>query len=430
MERETVAKIMKAVDDRFEDQIGFLSELTSHPSTRANEQSAQLFMSENLTERGFVVDSWQVDVNDISHLPGFSPVLGNYDEAVNVVGTYRSDASDGRSLILNGHIDVVPTGPLDMWDSPPFEARIDDGWMYGRGAADMKAGLAANLFALDTIRDAGFVPKANIVYQSVVEEECTGNGALACLQRGYHADAVIIPEPFGEQLTTAQIGVIWFQVQLKGIPVHVSHAGSGFNAIEAAIPLIEALHRMEKRWNSPELRHPAYEHVHHPLNLNVGKIAGGDWASSVPSWCCLDLRIAIFPGTDLAFARQEIEACIHDAAMQDSVLRNSPPKVIYNGFMAEGYSLADHKKPETEMAISTLESAHRFVNDTDLRKGPVTALTDGRFYGLYADTPSLTYGPESRNIHGFNECVDLVSVRRVTQTIALFVAMWCGLQKA
>lgn len=94
--------------------------------------------------------------------------------------------------------------------------------MYGCGAGDMKAGLAANLFALDALRRLSFAPAADVHYQSVVEEECTGNGSNACLQRGYRADAALIPEPFAEDLVVAQLGVLWFQVHLKGIPVHVA----------------------------------------------------------------------------------------------------------------------------------------------------------------------------------------------------------------
>ena len=290
-------RILDAVDKRFDEQVSFLTELVSHPSTRGNEQSAQRFMAEQLTERGFETDVWQIDVEDIAGLPGFSPVIGNYDDAVNVVGIHRNPSGKGRSLILNGHIDVVPTGPLDMWDAPPFEPVVNGGWMVGRGAGDMKGGVVANLFALDALRDAGARPAAEVFFQAVVEEECTGNGALACLQRGYRADAAIIPEPFNEQLIAAQIGVIWMQVHLRGIPVHVLEAGSGFSAIEAAIPLIAALRELELRWNAAD-KHPAYERVEHPLNLNIGRIEGGDWASSVPAWCCFDVRMAVYPGQD------------------------------------------------------------------------------------------------------------------------------------
>nr|WP_234896294.1 M20/M25/M40 family metallo-hydrolase [Sinorhizobium meliloti] len=145
-----------------------------------------------------------------------------------------------------------------MWNRSPFEAFIDGDWMYGRGAGDMKAGLASNLFAIQALKHLGLRPAADVFFQSVVEEECTGNCALACMQRGYRADAALIPEPFAEKLVSSQVGVIWFEVHLKGLPTHVAYAGWGANAIEAAIPLFEALHRLEQQMNAVECRHHDY----------------------------------------------------------------------------------------------------------------------------------------------------------------------------
>ena len=428
MDATLKTRIMSAVDTLFDEQTDFLAELTSQPSTRGNEQGAQDLMARALQARGYAVDRWQIDVADIAHLPGFSPVIGNYDDAVNVVGTHRSATGTGRSLILNGHIDVVPEGPAEMWDTPPYAPRVDDGWMYGRGAGDMKAGLPSNLYALDGLRACGFAPAADVFVQSVVEEECTGNGALACLQRGYRAEAALIPEPFAESLVTAQVGVLWFQVHLKGLPTHVAYAGSGSNAIEAAIPLIAALHEMEARWNLPEARHPEFDHVHHPLNLNVGKIEGGDWTSSVPAWCVFDVRMGLYPGQDMAEAKREIEAVLLEAAQASDFLRNNRPEVVYHGFQAEGYALADDDSAGAAQAIGALEGAHAAVNGGTLDRLSVTATTDARFFGLYADTPALVYGPRAEAIHGFNERVELESMRRVTQATALFIADWCGLE--
>ncbi|PCI87661.1 MAG: acetylornithine deacetylase [Hyphomicrobiales bacterium] len=420
--------ILKAVNLLFDDQLDFLSTLTSHPSTRGNEQSAQNFMASELAQRGYQVDHWNINVKDIENMPGFSPVIANYDDALNVVATHKSRTNQGKSLILNGHIDVVPAGPLDMWDKPPFEPYIKDNYMYGRGVGDMKAGLAANLFALDALKSLGFAPAADVHFQSVVEEECTGNGALACLQRGYKADAVLIPEPFAEQLVTAQIGVIWFQVHLKGVPVHVHEAQNGANAIEAAIPLIAALREMEKRWNLPEHKNKHYHDCHNPLNLNIGKIAGGDWASSVPAWCVFDVRIAIYPNQDIKKAKQDIENTMKRASQQSEYLKTNQPEIIYHGFLAEGYALGDDSSANAALAINTLETAHSFVSGQKLNKVAITATTDARFFGLYADTPALVFGPEAKAIHGFNECVNLESLRRVTQTTALFIANWCQLE--
>ncbi|MDV4143552.1 ArgE/DapE family deacylase [Shimia sp. FJ5] len=428
MTTELTPRILDAVDAYFDEQVDFLAALTAHPSTRGNEQSAQNFMAEELTDRGYEVDRWQIDVEDIRHLPGFSPVLGPYEDAVNVVGSHRSKTQKGRSLILNGHIDVVPEGPLDMWDSPPYEPRVAEGWMYGRGAGDMKAGLVSNLYALDALRRLNLAPAADVFYQSVVEEECTGNGALACLARGYKADAALIPEPFAEQLVTAQLGVIWFQVHLKGLPTHVAYAGQGANAIEAAIPLISALHEMEARWNGVEHRHGDYAHMDHALNLNIGKIQGGDWTSSVPAWCVFDVRMGIFPGQSIEDAKKEIEAVLMEAARENAFLRNSLPEIVYHGFHAEGYALSDDKSRSAADAIGALDSAHGTVTGGALDRAAITATTDARFFGLYADTPALVYGPTAEAIHGFNERVELESMRRVTKATALFIADWCGVE--
>ncbi len=429
MQSDLQNRLFDAVDAAFDKQTAFLSELTSHPSLRGQEQSAQDFMTAELTERGHEIDRWQIDVADIQHLPGFSPVLGPYEDAVNVVGTHRSKTQKGRSLILNGHIDVVPTGPLEMWDSPPFEPRIADGWLYGRGGGDMKAGLASNLFALDALSACGLAPAADVFYQSVVEEECTGNGALACLARGYTADAALIPEPFSEHLVTAQLGVIWFQVHLKGRPTHVAYAGSGANAIEAAIPLIDALHKMEHRWNAADKRPADYAHMDHALNLNVGKFEGGDWTSSVPAWSTFDVRMGVFPGQSIEAAKAEIEEVILDAARENEFLRNSLPEIVYHGFHAEGYALSQDSSVMAASAVSALDEAHQSATGEALVREAITATTDARFFGLYADTPALVYGPRAEAIHGFNERVDLESMRRVTKATAAFIVRWCGVEE-
>jgi len=424
----TKLDILHAVDELFDQQTEFLAELVRYPSLRGKESPAQVFVADVLAERGFEVDSWNLDVDEISAMPGFSPIHATYDNAVNVVGTLRSHTRRGKSLILNGHIDVVPPGPLEMWTHDPFTPTIDGGWMYGRGVGDMKAGLTTNLYALEALRTLGKRPAADIFYQSVVEEECTGNGALACLHRGYRADAALISEPFSESLVTAQVGVLWFQVRLKGRPTHVAYAGSGANAIEAAIPLIAALHEMEHDLNTEARRHHAFADQEHALVLNIGKIHGGDWASSVPAWCTFDVRMGLFPGQSIDALRAHIESVIHDAARMHPFLADNAPEIVYDGFAAEGYALIDDTTPNAANAQNLLESAHRTATGQPLQSTAITATTDARFFGLYADTPALVYGPHAEEIHGFDERVDLESVRRVTHATALFIASWCGLE--
>jgi acetylornithine deacetylase len=423
LDAKIAGAIRDAVDRGFDEEVDFTAELVKCPSLRGAEASAQDFVAAELRARGLHVDRWQIEPEAIKHLHGYSPVTVSYENAINVVGSYRAPNAKGRSLILNGHIDVVPVGPSDMWTSPPFQPRLADGWMYGRGAGDMKAGIAAMVFALDALRRAGYQPGADVHLQSVVEEECTGNGALACVARGYRADTAIIPEPFNNTLTRAQVGVLWLQVTVRGMPVHVLEAGSGANAIEASFPIMQALHQLEEKWNAQRHEHEHFGHIAHPINFNVGKIAGGDWASSVPAWCTFDLRVAIYPGQDPANAQREVSECIMQAAQQIPFLRKHPPQIINHGMRAWGYVL-----PKTE-AEAVLESAHvRAFDGAALERQTSTGATDARALGQVGETPSLVYGPRAEHIHGFDERVELDSVRRVTQTIALFMAEWCGLE--
>ncbi len=422
LDQSLASDIIGAVNAGFDHQVKETAALTALPSLRGQEATAQDFMAERYRARDLSVDHWKINVADIEHLPGFSPVAVSYENAFNVVGTHRPREVKGRSLILNGHIDVVPTGPHDLWSRPPFESYVEGDWLYGRGSGDMKAGLYGCLAAFDALDRLGLRPAAPVYLQSVVEEECTGNGALACLQRGYRADAAIIPEPMGDSLLKAQLGVMWFQVKLRGKPVHVAYAGTGSNAIEAAYPVMQALHQLEERWNKE--RHEIWHDHKHPINFVVSKIEGGDWTSSVPAWCTFDMRISFYPGMDLARVRQDVEDTVRAAASGHSYLANNPPQVVYHGFQAEPYVLKNG-----DAAIACLEAAHRQAFNAELPKIATTATTDARFFGLYADTPALVYGPLSEDIHGFDERVSLTSMRKITQGMALFMADWCGVEK-
>ncbi|MBS0520759.1 MAG: ArgE/DapE family deacylase [Proteobacteria bacterium] len=425
LDADVKTKIMDEVDRRFDEQTKVLADLVKIPSTRFREAPAQDMMARLYKEDGLSVDRWQIKIDDLKHLPGYSPHSQDYDDAWNVVGAWRPSSPKKHSLILNGHIDVVPEGPHEMWSRHPFEPAIKDGWMHGRGAGDMKAGIILNLFAMRALRGLGWEPAADVYQQSVVEEECTGNGALACLQRGYRADAALIPEPSSHSLTVAQVGVMWLQVKVTGHPVHVYKADAGSNAIESAYRLMQALRRLEKKWNDQKAHDEHFCHHHHPVNFNVGKIAGGDWASSVPAWCTFDMRVGVLPSQNLKDAREEIEDVIRHAAAHDPFLSNSPPTVTWEGFQAEPFVLQHHSRVRAVLA-----HAHKTVFGLPLEDHSSTGTADNRFFGLYAGIPALVYGPQSDDIHGFDERVNLESVRKITQSTALFIAEWCGLSKS
>src|SRR5258705_3713360 len=246
MTTDTQQKLIDGVEAGLDAQLAPTRDFVAIPSTRRAEGPCQDMIGDLLRQRGYEVDDWHIDVEDLKDLRGFGPIEHDLSRARSVVGTSRPTSNVGRSLILQGHCDVVPVGPLDMWETPPFSPVIKDGRMYGRGACDMKSGTIGALSALDAIAAAGFKPTARIHFQSVIEEESTGVGALSTLQRGYRADACFIPEPTGGQIVRSQVGVIWFRLKVRGFPVHVFEAGAGANAIIAAYHLIHSLQKLEE----------------------------------------------------------------------------------------------------------------------------------------------------------------------------------------
>jgi acetylornithine deacetylase len=416
-------RLIASVEEGFDEQIAFTQDLVRFPSLRGSEHAIQDFVFRALKERGYALDRFGMDRAAIERHPGGSKWSNEHSEAPIVVGIHRPASETGRSLILQAHVDVVPPGPADLWTYPPFEPAIAGDWLYGRGAADMKAGHAANLFALDALRRIGLQPAATVYVQSVVEEESTGNGALMTHLRGYRADAVLIPEPEDEKLVRANTGVLWFEVEVRGLPVHVREMGQGANAIDAAYRVIGTLRALEARWNEDKSGRAHFEDEEHPINLNIGRIEGGDWASSVPAWCRLHCRIAIYPGVSTERAAQEIEAAVASFARTDPYLANNPPRVTFNGFFAEGYVL----EPGSE-AEAVLGRAHQAATGSELQSFMTAGYLDTRVHALYDQVPALCYGPVSRNIHGFDEAVSLASVKRITTAMTLFIAEWCGVE--
>ncbi|MCI2264641.1 ArgE/DapE family deacylase [Sediminivirga luteola] len=418
-------RILQAVDAAFDEQIRFTQELVRHPSVRTREAGAQDLMYEAMQSRGLEMDRWELDPEELATHHGAGVVEVSYEGVDTVVGTYSPDVERGRSLILNGHIDVVPEGPEEQWDRSPWDAAIKDGWLYGRGAGDMKAGLAANLFALDALRAAGLKPAGRIHVESVPEEECTGNGTLSALMRGYTADAVLIPEPEEDMLVRANVGVIWFRLRVAGNPTHPREMKSGFNAIDALYSVVARLRELEERWNAQKAEHRYFEDLDHPINLNLGKINGGDWGSSVPAWCEADLRIALYPGVSADEAWAEITALLAGIT-QDAAGNAIQAAATRTGFYAEGYVIEEGSEAE-----EALRRAHRAAFDgKELQSFTTPGYLDGRIFVQYAGIPALTYGPVSERIHGYDERVELESVRRITKSIALFIAEWCGVEDA
>lgn len=421
------SELRSAVAARRNQAIERLCSLVRVDTTLGRELAGQEIMAEIFAEMGLAVETFDVDPAAIRDLPGFSPpVHPNYTNRPNVVGRHTpKGGAGGRSLIFNGHIDVVPPGEACLWTTPAFEPTERDGRLYGRGAGDMKSGLVAYCLAYEALRDLGFVPAAAVMFQSVIEEECTGNGALACVARGYRADAAIIPEPFQQSIMTSQLGVMWITIRIMGKPAHVLEASVGTNAIAAAYTIFQGLQELETDWNLPENRHPEFSSNPHPVNFNLGRIAGGDWGSTVPCSATMVVRVGFYPGTTPKSVKTAIEANIAATKARHPALANIGIDVRYCGFQAEG-CVVDREAPFMKL----LADAHRQVVKAEPVTLASTATTDVRFFELYGNTPATCYGPIGGSYHGIDEWVSIDSILSVGEVLALFASEWCGLERA
>lgn len=397
-----------------------LIDLVHAPTLLGAESAGQEIMRAAFEDAGLQPRKLALDADALRTHAGASPFSWDIDGKYNVVAEWgSSNSAGGRSLILNGHIDVVNPGPPEMWSSPPFVPRRDGDWLYGRGAGDMKAGLAAIVGAVRGLRRLGLEPLGRVELQSVVEEECSGNGAYQCVLSGRPADAVIVTEPTSLTIQTSQVGVLWFQVAVRGRPAHAGDAPIGLNAIEASFPVISALRALEAELNvTPPTPYDVYEH---PINLNIGMIRGGDWPSTVAAVSVLHCRLALFPGASVEELKTRIEDTVAGAA---AGLDGFEAEVLYDGFACEGYTL-DHDSP----LIAALGDASEHAIGARPALIASTATTDARSFALYAGTPAVCFGPHAESIHGVDERVSLPSVLQSAQTLALFIADWCGVER-
>ena len=421
---QIIRDISAAYNENAQEVTAFTCDLIRQPSLLGNEGEAQNLIEHTFSGMGLEIDRFPVDHNALKNMEGYSPSVGTWTDHDNIVGIHRSKTNSGRSLILNGHIDVVPVGAEELWSTPPFQPKIRDGRIYGRGGGDMKAGIAAFTHAFRTLQDLGYQPASDVYLQSVVEEECTGNGALACLHRGYSADAAIIPEPFNETIMSAQVGVMWLQIDVTGKPAHVLNDISGINAIEASFRIWAHLKKLASNWNKNKTHHRHFREHLAPIKFNLGKISGGEWASSLPTKCRMEIRCGFYPGEKPSDVRYLIEKHLDEHVKNDETLKNVNYDVSYQGFQSPGCII--NTKSDF---VETLGAIHESVRDEKVELFASAATTDVRTFQLYGNIPSTCYGPEARNIHAIDESVSIESTVSVSRVLCEFIATWCGLEK-
>ncbi|MFI8008453.1 ArgE/DapE family deacylase [Streptomyces sp. NPDC086010] len=392
-----------------------LLELLAVPSVTgsAAESELQHVLARHLQRLDLDTDLWSMDLRELRADPGYPGAEVPRDEAWGLVGSTRDDGDDGPALVLQGHVDVVPPGDRARWEGDPFVPRVIGDTVQGRGACDMKAGLAAILAAMVAIRAAGVRLRGRVAAHFVVSEEDGGLGAFGTLRRGHTADACIIAEPTGGALMTANAGALTFRIEVPGQATHGSTRYAGVSALDAYLPLHQALARLEAARNANP--HPLMASYPVPYPLSVGTVRSGDWASSVPDLLVAEGRLGVRLDEDPADARNELENCIARACATDPWLRAHPAAVTW-----PGGQFASGRMPDGHPLAALVGRAHADITGgTPPGEQGAPYGSDLRLYAAHG-VPTLQYGPgEVRWAHGPQEQVRLADVLTVTRTLIL-----------
>ncbi len=399
--------------------IEILERLVSFPSVSGRESDAQNYVSEILENLSFSIDRWEPDFDELKKHPAFLSPRTSFSGSPNVVGV-RKGCGQGRSLILNSHIDVVPPGNTG-WEHDPWTPVRKGGLLYGRGASDMKGGAAAIYHALEGIRATGIDPRGDIIVESVIEEEAGGAGTLACVLRGYKADAGIVPEPSGMDIYPAAMGSMWFRITVKGKAAHGATAYLGVNPIEKAGTVIAALKRLETE-RTERNRHPLYTHLPVPFCINIGTLRGGNWPSSVPEEAVMEGRMGVAPSETIEEARSVFEEAVGKAGADDPWLSANPPVVEWFGSCWSSGEI-----PQNHPAAESLTAN---IAEVTGKKPAVTGApwaTDAAVLIRYGNTPTIICGPGTGSMaHQTNEYISETDLLAYTEILAVTILDWCG----
>jgi len=349
-----------------------------------------------------------------------------YENRPNVVGILKG-TGNGRSICLNGHVDVVSPEPVKHWSHDPWGGEKDGDFIYGRGAGDMKAGVASIIFAVQALKETQTDLKGDVYIETTIEEEDGGVGGCLYLRLTQpKTDAAIITEPSGNNIGIAGAGIMYFRVIVTGIPAHAATAHFGVNAIVKMVPIIEALKTLNK--NRQEKIRYKYAEIIDPrmkgkaTTLNIGVINAGDWPSTVPALCILECRIGFPPGETQEMVIKQIEKTILNAADKDVWLKEHPPKVEWFGWKAK-----PHEQNPEHHFVKVLDKNIRKLTDTEPVYFGGDSGLDTRFF-VHHDIPTVVFGPSSENNHSIDERVSISSAVKTTEILVSTIMEWCGVE--
>lgn len=413
-------KVKANIKENQDDYIKFFQKIVQEPSTIGNELGAQTLMADRLKEKGLEVDVWIPDYDELIKSEFFNPIRDNYEGSPNVVGVLKG-TGNGRSVILNGHIDVVPAGDESKWKHGPYSGDVVDGKLYGRGTTDMKGGNIAILIALETVINLGIKLKGDIIYESVIEEETGGAGTLAAIQRGYKADIAIVPEPSEMRIMPKQQGSLWFEVNVKGMSAHGGTRYEGVSALEKGWIVFDEIMKLEEKRNAPLREDPLYKGIPIPIPINIGEFNGGYFPSAVAEEATIKGRYGVAPGETIEEAKEEFSKMLENLKTKDEWFEKHPATVEWGGIhLPPGECDLDH--PMLEILK---EKYVEVENEQPVIAGSPWG-TDGGLLTQAGGIPSIVFGPGTTSMaHFTDEYVELDKLFKTAEIIALAIIEWC-----
>ena len=432
-------RVCAEIERRRDDLVGLASDLIGFDTTARNvgdpprqEAALQEYLAARLRAAGAEIDLWEPDAEQLRGKPLVIPGL-DFAGRPQLVARRRG-VGGGRTLLFNGHIDVVSGEPRDRWTSDPFCAEVRDGKLYGRGSCDMKGGIAAMVLVVETLDSLGAELAGDLVVATNTDEESSGAGGTAIVERGLQADAGIVPEATGFDVWVACRGSEYALVRIPGRPGHAEvrqpdwRAGGAVNAIEKATVVVDAIRSLRAEWAARDgLDHP---YLSRPA-LVPTMAAAGEWPVTYPAACDLTVAVMYLPrqadehgwGADV---RREVEGWIAHESAKDDWLAEHPPTIEWrpNGVMPL-------EIPESEPVVRVMQEATRDI-DRPGKLGGLDSWYDGATLTHLAGIPSIGYGPPGFDADGLSvahmvdEYVPVDGLVACAQGLAVAAMRFCG----
>lgn len=418
-------RLLFLIEDNRERLIEICRRLIDIESVTGNEKRVQEEVEAIFREIGMEIDMWEPDDEELRRCEYFSETGESFKNRPVVVGRLPGKAPGrGRSLLINGHVDVVTPEPIGKWNTDPFQMEICNGRLYGRGASDMKTGLATAIFCVEMLKKCGGA-NSDITIMSVPGEENGGNGTVAAIMRGYtQFDGAVYPEPTSNCIQPAHRGAAFWRIHIDGKASHGGTKYKGVSAVEKGIKIVQALAELEKtRHENICSKNIFYKDYPLSAPVTVGIFRGGQFTSGVPEYCMIEGCIEYVYGEHSADVTWSLEETVAAACVGDPWMETHPPKVEWFGLRYEP-AATERDHPMVKLA----EACYEEITGKKAVVNGFEAGTDMRLIRNPFGVPGFMFGAGDISMaHAPNEFVNIEKLMENAKVLCTFMAAWCGM---